>query len=485
MIEGLFRWFDERLGAASFARKSLRKVFPDHWSFMLGEIALYSFLILVATGVFLTFFYVPDSTPVIYHGPYRPLDGQAMSRAYQSVMRLSFEVRAGLVFRQIHHWAALVMVGAVSLHAARVFFTGAFRKPRELNWVLGVLLLVLTLLIGFAGYSLPDDLLSGTGLRIAYSVLLSVPLVGTWLAFLVFGGEYPSPDLLSRLFVLHVMILPALIGAVIAAHLAILWRQKHTNFPAPGLTEDDIRGERLWPRYAFKSVGFLMVLFGILGVLGGLVQVNPIWVYGPYSAHIVSQASQPDWYMGWLEGAIRLFPNWEIRAFGHEIPEPFFPTVLMPGLFFTALGLWPWIERGITKDLGEHNLLNFPRDVPWRTALGTAALTYFVVLTIAGGDDVIAANLGVSIETMTLMLRAVVLVLPVIAYAVALYVARELRRSGVHPVRRSQISTVRRTREGGFESTEVAGGGFAGPGEGGDGSSTPPAVPAAGDAPAD
>ena len=212
IVPRVIRWFDERLGAASFAKKSLRKVFPDHWSFMLGEVAMYSFVILVITGVFLTFFYVPDVKSVVYHGPYKPLDGQTMSRAYESVMRISFEVRAGLVFRQIHHWAALVMTAAVVFHATRVFFTGAFRRPRELNWVLGVLLLVLTISIGFSGYSLPDDLLSGTGLRIGYSIALSVPVIGTWLAFLVFGGEYPAPDILNRLFVLHVMILPAAIA---------------------------------------------------------------------------------------------------------------------------------------------------------------------------------------------------------------------------------------------------------------------------------
>jgi ubiquinol-cytochrome c reductase cytochrome b subunit len=400
VIEKVFGWFDQRLGAASFARKSLRKIFPDHWSFMLGEIALYSFVILVITGVFLTFFYVPDSASTVYHGPYVPLEGQTMSRAYASVMRLSFEVRSGLVFRQIHHWAALVMVGAVVVHALRVFFTGAFRKPRELNWAFGMLLLVLTLAIGFAGYSLPDDLLSGTGLRIGYSVTLSIPVIGTWLAYLIFGGEYPAPDLLSRLFVLHVMILPALIAATIGVHLAILWRQKHTNFPEQGLAPDRIRGERLWPRYAFKSVGFLFVLWGLLALLGGLIQINPIWLYGPYDPHIVSQAAQPDWYMGWLEGVVRLFPNWSITVFGYEVPELFFPSILIPGIFFTVLGLWPWIEPWFSRDREAHDLLQYPRDMPWRTALGSAMIAFFVLLTIAGagrlgrGDGPVDARAG-------------------------------------------------------------------------------------------
>ncbi len=466
MIRRIFRWFDDRLGAASFARRSLNKVFPDHWSFMLGEIALYCFMILVVTGVFLTFFYIPDSKSVVYHGSYAPLAGQSMSRAYASVLRLSFDVRAGLVFRQIHHWAALVMVGAVAAHMARVFFMGAYRKPRDINWILGMTLLLLTLGIGFAGYSLPDDLLSGTGIRIAYSVVLSIPLIGTWLAFLVFGGEYPAPDILNRLFVLHVMILPALIAAVLGAHLAIIWRQKHTHFPGgkPERTEGNIQGERLWPRYAFKSMGLFFLVTGVMALLGGLAQINPIWLYGPYSPSVVSGGSQPDWYIGWLEGALRLFPNIDIRAFGHEIPNPFFPGVLLPGIVFTVMFLWPAIERRITGDREQHNLLDFPRDVPWRTAFGVAVLTFFTVLTVAGGNDLIAAFFGVSVEAMTKVLRALVIVLPVAAYAVTYYLMRELKRSGAHPVRESRVLTIKRTAEGGYVTAEEhVAGGFAEP----------------------
>src|SRR5205823_10303855 len=236
---------------------------------------------------------VPGQKVVVYQGHYLPLAGQQMSRAYESVLRLSFDVRAGLVFRQIHHWAALIMVGAVAAHMARIFFTGAFRKPREINWILGVTLLALTLAIGFAGYSLPDDLLSGTGLRIAYSIVQSIPLIGVWLAFLFFGGEYPAPDILNRLFVLHVMILPGLIAAVLALHLAVIWRQKHSHFPGGGRTETNIQGERLWPRYALKSLGLFFVIFAVLALLGGLAQINPVWLFGPYRPAVVSGGSQP------------------------------------------------------------------------------------------------------------------------------------------------------------------------------------------------
>jgi ubiquinol-cytochrome c reductase cytochrome b subunit len=449
-----FRWMDDRLGGASFARRSLTKVFPDHWSFMLGEVALYCFLILVLTGTFLTFFYHPDPSRVTYHGAYRPLDGRTMSRAYQSVLHLSFEVRSGLVFRQIHHWTALVMVGAVAAHAARVFFTGAFRKPRDVNWVFGVVLLLLTLGIGFTGYSLPDDLLSGTGLRIMYSVVVSIPVIGTWAAFLLFGGEYPAPDILSRLFVIHVMILPGAIAAVVSIHLAIVWHQKHTHFPGRGRTESNIQGERLWPGYALKSVGLLLSLIGILSLLAGLAQINPVWLYGPYNAHQVSIASQPDWYFGWLEGALRLYPNWELRGFGFEIPTLFFPGILMPGLLFGALFAWPWIERRITGDDAPHHLLNFPRDVPWRTALGAAALAFLVTATISGGNDFIAASLGISVNAMTETFRLLVILLPVATFAVTYWICNELSRRRLHPVRDAPVRVVRRTLDGGFEVDE-------------------------------
>jgi ubiquinol-cytochrome c reductase cytochrome b subunit len=462
----MFRWFDDRLGAASFARRALNKVFPDHWSFMLGEIALYAFIILVLTGTFLSFFYVPDARETVYRGPYAPLYGQHISTAYRSVLRLSFEVRAGLVFRQIHHWAALVMVASVAAHAIRVFLTGAFRKPRDLNWILGVTLLILTLAIGFTGYSLPDDLLSGTGIRIAYSLVLSIPFIGTWFAFLFFGGEYPAPDLLHRLFVIHIFILPALIGGVLAAHLGIIWHQKHTHFPGhssgqPERTETNIQGERLWPRYAFKSMGLFFAIAGLLALMGGLFQINPVWLYGPYNAHVVSGGAQPDWYMGWLEGALRLFPNWEIHVFGHVVPEPFFPAILFPGIVFGIMYLWPAIERRITGDRESHHLLNFPRDVPWRTAFGAAAIVFFTVLTVAGGNDLIAAFFGVSVEAVTRLLRVGVFVLPVAAFAVTYYLCAELKRSGLHPVRGAKIDDLRRSKTGGFEvAHETEGGGF-------------------------
>ncbi len=411
------RWVDDRLGGASFFRRSLNKVFPDHWSFMIGEIALYSFIVLLLTGTYLTFFFEASTAEVVYDGSYVPLKGVTMSQAYATSLDISFDVRAGLVMRQIHHWAALLFMAAIVAHLMRVFFTGAFRKPREMQWVIGVTLLVLGIVEGFAGYSLPDDLLSGTGLRIAYSIALSIPVIGTWVAFLVFGGEYPGNAIIERLYPIHILLVPGVLVALISAHMGILWHQKHTQFPGPGRTEDNVVGSRLFPSYAAKAGGFFFLVFGALAALGGLVQINPIWLYGPYDPSKVTAGSQPDWYVGWLDGSSRLMPAWDIQAFGNTIPGIFWPAVVMPGIIFTLMALYPWIEQKlITKDDRYHNLLERPRDNATRTAIGVMSIVFYLVLMVSGGNDIIARIFDISLYAIIWAGRIGLIVLPPIAY---------------------------------------------------------------------
>jgi ubiquinol-cytochrome c reductase cytochrome b subunit len=417
VIGRLARWIDDRIGGSAFAEEALTKVFPDHWSFMLGEIALYSFIVLVVTGVFLTLFFDPSVATTTYHGSYVPLQGTSMSEAYRSVVELSFDVRAGLVMRQAHHWAAIVFIASLVVHLLRVFFTGAFRRPRELNWLVGLTLLILAMFNGFTGYSLPDDLLSGTGLRIAYSIALSIPVVGTWVAFLLFGGEFPAHEIIPRLFVTHIMIVPAAIAALIGVHLALIWRQKHTDFPGPGRRESNVVGSKLWPTYAASSLGLFFAVFAVVATLGGLAQVNPVWQYGPFRVSEVPSPAQPDWWLGWVEGALRIFPPWEPRAFGREIPNPFFPAVVVPGITFGALYLWPFLEARFTGDRGPHHLLDRARDHPVRTATGVGALSFFVLLQLAASNDLLAHWTGASVASITWTFRILVPLLPpVIGY---------------------------------------------------------------------
>lgn len=452
-LDRFVAWLDERTGMADFARSALRKVFPDHWSFLLGEVALFCFVVLVATGVFLTFFFAADTSPVVYNGPYAPLRGTEVSAAFDSVMRLSFEVRAGLLMRQIHHWAAVVFIAAIVLHVARVFFTGAFRRPREINWLVGFGLLVLAMAAGFTGYSLPDDLLSGTGLRIAYSVALSIPFVGPWLAYLIFGGEFPTRELIGRLHVFHIMLIPALMVGAVGLHLGILWLQKHTQYPGPGRTETNVVGRHFWPGQVFRSLGLFFLTAAVLALLGGLVQINPVWIYGPFEPAAVSSPAQPDWYIGWLEGALRLGPNWEPTVFGVTIPSPFLPGVVLPGLLFAAFALWPFIEPRLTGDRREHHLLDYPWQAPLRLALGTAVLMIFVVLTIAGANDVLAVFLNVEVEVLTTVLRVALVVAPIVVGVVAYRLAVERSRRPAEAAPPSGIR-LQRTPEGGFEEIE-------------------------------
>ncbi len=449
LVERGLLWIDDRLGSAHFVRHALRKAFPDHWSFMLGEINLYAFIVLVGTGTFLAFFFDPNLSKVTYHGPYRLLDGAPMSRAFASTMRLSFEVNAGLLVRQIHHWTALLFVAGICVHMGRIFFTGAFRRPREINWIVGMLLFWIALFEGFSGYSLPDDLLSGTGLRIAISVLLSVPVAGTWLSFLLAGGAYPAAQLIERLFVVHVYLIPAAIATLIGLHLAIVWRQKHAQFPGPGRTEHNVVGSPLVPNYAAKSIALFLAVIAVVAGLGALVQINPIWLWGPYDPWIATSPAQPDWYIGWLEGALRMGPSFALHLWGHTVPSPFWPAVLLPFVLFALLLVWPWIDAALRKDRSSHQLLDNPRDVPWRTALGVAIFIFALGLTLAGSDDVQARYVHVPVTAITEFYRFFCILGPIAGFAIAYAFAAELRaRGGVTPAPRVRL---RRNARGGFD----------------------------------
>src|SRR3954464_3194555 len=350
MTRRLVRYVDTRLGGAPFIPKTLRYVFPDHWSFMLGEIALYAFIVLVATGIYLTFFFDPSNRMTVFSGGYDPLRGLEVSQAFDSVMRISFDTTGGLVIRQTHHWAANVFVCAITVHLMRVFFTGAFRRPRDINWFVGLTMLGIALVEGFFGYSLIDDLLSGQGLAIAYGVGMSIPGIGANATFLFFGGQFPTGhDLWPRMYILHVLILPIAIATLIAIHLGIIMRQHHSQFPGPGRTERNVVGTPMWPGYALRSIGLLLAVAGVLFLLGGLVQINPIWEWGPYHTYMSTNGAQPDWYLGWLIGGMRLMPNFEPQIGNATIvPNPFWGGVLFPTAVFAFLYAWPAIERRVT-----------------------------------------------------------------------------------------------------------------------------------------
>ena len=377
ILGGTGRFLDDRLHGARGLRVFLRKIFPDHWTFLLGEIALYSFIILLLTGTFLTLFFQPSMTDIVYHGSYTPLDGVHMSEAYASTLNISFDVRGGLLMRQIHHWAAILFVAAIMCHLLRIFFTGAFRKPRELNWLIGVVLFTLAFTEGLFGYSLPDDLLSGTGLRILEGVLLSIPIVGTYLTFFLFGGQFPGHDIIPRLYIIHVLLIPGLLLALISAHLFLMFHQKHTQMPGKRVTNTNVVGAPMYPYFMAKTGAWFFFIFGVTATLSTFAQINPIWIYGPYNPAGISAGSQPDFYMGFMEGALRMWPSWRWNMLGHTWAfDVFLPAFVPLGVLMTGLALWPFLEQWITGDRREHHVNDRPRNAPTRTAIGMAGVTF-------------------------------------------------------------------------------------------------------------
>ena len=419
---------DSRYTASAGIRRQINKVFPTHWSFMLGEIALYSFIILLLTGVYLTLFFDPSITKVIYDGDYLPLNGVEMSRAYETALNISFEVRGGLFVRQMHHWAALMFMVSMTVHMLRIFFTGAFRRPREANWIIGCVLLLLGMAEGFMGYSLPDDLLSGVGLRIMSAIIVGLPIIGTWLHWLIFGGDFPSEIMLDRFYVAHVLIIPGIILGLIAAHLALVWYQKHTQFPGPGRAENNVVGVRILPLFGIKAAAFGLITAGVLALMAGLTTINAIWLLGPYNPAQVSAGSQPDIYMLWTDGVARVMPAWELYIGNYTIPGAFWVAMLC-GVMVVLLVTYPFIEQKITGDSAHHNLLQRPRDVPVRTSLGVMGITFFFLVTLSGGNDLFAYHFQVSLNAMTWVGRIGLIVLPPLAYFITYRICVGLQRS--------------------------------------------------------
>ncbi|MDG2478497.1 MAG: cytochrome bc complex cytochrome b subunit [Aquiluna sp.] len=428
-VGGTANYLDERLGLGAVVKGFGRKIFPDHWSFMLGEVAMYSFVILVLSGTFLTFFYQPSMAEVHYDGSYAPLKGAQMSIAYASSLDISFDIRGGLIMRQVHHWAALLFVAAAGLHMLRVFFTGAFRKPRELNWVVGFLLFDMGMAAGFTGYSLPDDLLSGNGLRIIDGMIKGIPVIGPAISSGFFGGEFPGTEVVARLYSLHIMIVPALIIVLIGVHLMMVVIHKHTHYSGPGRRDDNVVGYPLMPVYVAKAGGFFFLVFGVVAAIAATFTINPIWNYGPYDPSPVSAGTQPDWYIGWLDGALRLAPSgWDVVIAGFVIPMGVMVPLVVSLVFLALVAAYPFIENWVTKDKREHHVLDRPRNAPTRTAIGAAGVTFYGVLWAGASTDLIATNFQMSLNQVLTAMQILLILGPVIAYWVTKRACLSLQR---------------------------------------------------------
>ncbi|HEY9424599.1 MAG TPA: ubiquinol-cytochrome c reductase cytochrome b subunit [Microterricola sp.] len=422
-------YLDERTSVSGAVKEFGRKIFPDHWSFLLGEVALFSFVVILLSGSFLTFFFQASMVEVHYDGSYVPLKGVAMSAAMSSTMDISFDIRGGLLMRQVHHWAALLFVASIGLHMLRIFFTGAFRKPRELNWVIGFVLFILAMAEGFTGYSLPDDLLSGNGLRIIDGIIKGIPVIGTWTSFLFFGGEFPGDQIVGRLYTLHILLLPAIVVLFIALHLLFVVVHKHTQYPGAGKNEQTVVGYPVLPVYAAKAGGFFFIVFGIVTLIASMFTINPIWNYGPYDPSPVSAGTQPDWYIGFADGALRLVPpGWEFVLFDRTWSFNILAPLIIIGIFIVLVLIYPFIEAWITGDKREHHVLDRPRNAPTRTAIGAAGVTFYAALWAAASSDIIATHFKLTMEGVIHGLQAMLILGPFVAYFITKRVCIALQK---------------------------------------------------------
>lgn len=422
-------YLDERTSISGITKELGRKIFPDHWSFMLGEVALYSFIAILLSGTFLTFFFEPSMAHVEYDGSYVGLKGIQMSAAYASTLDITFDIRGGLLMRQVHHWAALLFVAAIGLHMLRVFFNGSFRKPRELNWVIGFVLFILAMGEGFTGYSLPDDLLSGNGLRIIDGMVKGIPVAGTWISYLLFGGEFPGTVIVPRLYALHILLLPAILVAALGLHLLLMVINKHTQYAGPGRTNNNVVGVPIMPNFAAKAGGFFFVVFGVIVLISSFFTINPIWNYGPYDPSPISAGTQPDWYIGFADGALRLIPpGLEVVLGGYTWTFSILIPLVVIGIFIVTVMIYPFIEAWITGDKREHHIAERPRNAPTRTAIGAAGVTFYAVLWAGGASDVISTHFHLTIEAVTHSLQGLVIFGPIIAFLVTKRVCLALQK---------------------------------------------------------
>lgn len=386
------------------------RVFPDHWSLLFGQIAFYSFILIVLSGVVLLVYYEPSVDHVAYDGPYGPLRGVQMSRALESTLGITFEVRGGLLMRQLHHWATLIMVAAIMLHLLRLFFTAGFRRPRRLNWLVVFGLFVVTLGACLTGTALPDDMASGSSLAVLDGAVRATPFVGTALSAWLFGGDFPG-DVISRFYPLHVVVLPALILVLFVAGAVLALRHRPAQFAGPGRTEDNVVG-RPASVAAVKAAGLFAFVAGVAIVMAATFTINPVWLYGPADPADTSAGVGPAWYLAFLDGSLRLAPGWEAVWWGRTISFAILLPVGICTLFLALVAVYPFIEERLTGDRREHHLLERPRDNPTRTGIGVAGMTFYGTLWAAAGADTMAVQFHLSVNGLLHFFQVLVIVGP-------------------------------------------------------------------------
>lgn len=451
LFSALFDALDSRMKLKGPTRATANKVFPANWSFLLGEVATIAFGILVATGIFLTLFYRASTDPTIYSGTNEFFDGATVPAAFESIIRLSDDVPGGLFVRRVHRAASHLFIATIVMHMLRIIMTGAFRKPRELNYHLGIGLLTVALGEGFLGYSLPYDSLAGTGIRVAYSIVLSIPYIGENVAFWIFGGEFPTGDIIPRFHALHVFVLPLVLTGMIALHVMILVRQKHTQMPKPEIDGHTyIVGKPLWPSQFAESTTLFLWVGGLLALGATLIPWSDVELLGPYVAGEVGNNAQPDWFLFWTDGLLRALPPFEFRILGATINTVFVAGAVIPGLMFGLLFAYPFIERKVYGLTGDWHVLTNPLDIPLRAAMVMGTFSFVLLASANATNDILSRMFGVPIENLVFAFRLSMVVLPpLLAGLIYAYSKRRLAAVG------ARVATNEEEAQSRFQPSEL------------------------------
>ncbi|WP_336002661.1 cytochrome b [Halorientalis halophila] len=430
-LDRIYGFFDDRLDLTE-SQSFLGKAFPAEDSFLLGEVALFCFLILVLTGMFLGFFFEPSTTEVEYEGSVAEYQGEDLPEAFVSVLNITYDVPFGMLLRRMHHWAAHLFVASMALHMLRVFFNGAYRNPRELNWLVGTGLAGTSMFAAYTGYALPFDEFASTAVGIGYNVALSVPIIGETLGQLVFGGSFPSSATIPRLFFLHVLVLPLVIAGLLALHMGILIRQKHTEAERDGdvpgrepVDRDDgsvVVGLPAVPNQVAVSAVVFFLTLAVLSLLAGFLPVHNIAEYGPNNPASTPSLVMPDWFLMWGYGFLKLVPSWlSFDLLGIHVSSEFVGGLLLPGLVFAVVAAWPFIDYSEEQV----HFAESPLKRPWQTAVGIAGVTFIMVASIAGMDVIVADLVGASTAAIRPYLLGALLTVPVVAGLITYVTLRE------------------------------------------------------------
>ena len=435
-----YRWFDARFDLDS-GREFLGKAFPAEDSFLLGEVALFCFLLLVLTGMFLGMFFEPSTSDVKYEGSVAEYQGEEVPEAYASVLHITYDIPFGMFIRRLHHWAAHLFVASIGLHMLRVFFTGSYRNPREPNWIVGTGLAGLAMGAAYTGYALPFDEFAATATGIGYNLATSIPILGELVGKAFFGGEFPSSATIPRLYFIHVLIIPIAIGVLLAIHMAILVRQKHTEAPRDSdvrslssepqqsagdvaasdggsetvVSKDDdnvVVGLPAFPNQTAVSAVVFFLTLATLAALAGFLPVHNIAEYGPNNPAGTPELIMPDWFLMWVYGLLKLLPSWmsfTIPLVGIHISTEFVGGVLLPTIVFGVIAVWPFVDY---HDRSVHFTAD-PLTRPWQTAVGIAAIQFIMIASIAGMNNLLARAVGVGTGVINPILTVALFVVPI------------------------------------------------------------------------